>query len=151
MRTRVNSVAEASVFVKRKASQLMGALTSGPSAPEVPMTPRLAVLVDAYATSEVASSIRVEIDTAEQRAADLPDVAVEDELLKGRKGATWSTQFRILAGRAFKNLYRDPMLLTMHYFSSIALACESRISSSLSTVAHTVSPVICGFFFHHVK
>jgi hypothetical protein len=42
-----------------------------------------------------------------------------------RRGASWPTQFRILSGRAFKNLYRDPALLTAHYLSSIALACES--------------------------
>ncbi len=88
------------------------------------MTPRLAVLVDAYASSDIASSIRAEIDEIQSRAGDLPDVVVEDSLLKGRKGASWTTQFRILSGRAFKNLYRDPMLLTMHYCSSIALACK---------------------------
>jgi hypothetical protein len=52
------------------------------------------------------------------------DVAEVSEL-RGRKRASWSTQFRILSGRAFKNLYRDPALLAAHYLSSIALACES--------------------------
>ena len=55
---------------------------------------------------------------------EMRDVAIESTLLKGRKRATWMTQFRILSGRAFKNLYRDPALLAAHYLSSIALACE---------------------------
>ena len=61
---------------------------------------------------------------------ELRDVAVESTLLKGRKRASWMTQFKILSGRAFKNLYRDPALLAAHYLSSIALACESGFSSS---------------------
>lgn len=52
------------------------------------------------------------------------DVALESGLLRGRKRATWATQFSILSGRAFKNLYRDPALLTAHYMGSVALACE---------------------------
>jgi len=46
--------------------------------------------------------------------------------------ARWATQFRILRGRAFKNIYQDPALLAAHYLSSIALA------------------LICGLFFHNV-
>jgi len=52
--------------------------------------------------------------------------------LRGRKRASWGTQFRILSGRAFKNLYRDPALLAAHYISSVALA------------------VLCGLFYHNV-
>jgi len=52
-------------------------------------------------------------------------VTVESELLRGRKRATWGTQFRILSGRAFKNMYRDPALLTFQYSASIAAARES--------------------------
>jgi len=57
---------------------------------------------------------------------------VETTLLRGRKRASYGTQFRILSGRAFKNLYRDPALLMAHYLSAIALA------------------LICGLFFHNV-
>ncbi|KAL0953121.1 hypothetical protein HGRIS_004390 [Hohenbuehelia grisea] len=63
---------------------------------------------------------------------ELPDVAVETSLLRGRKRASWATQFRILSGRAFKNLYRDPALLAAHYLSAIGLA------------------LICGLFFRNV-
>lgn len=55
---------------------------------------------------------------------EMRDVVGETGLLKGRRSASWATQFRILSGRAFKNLYRDPALLTAHYLGSIALACK---------------------------
>ncbi|KAJ2916380.1 hypothetical protein MD484_g4023, partial [Candolleomyces efflorescens] len=51
------------------------------------------------------------------------DALLETSLLRGRKRASWGTQFRILSGRAFKNLYRDPALLAAHYLSAIGLAC----------------------------
>ncbi|KAF8554443.1 hypothetical protein OG21DRAFT_1597318 [Imleria badia] len=63
---------------------------------------------------------------------EMRDVVGETGMLRGRRGASWGTQFRILSGRAFKNLYRDPALLTAHYLGSIALA------------------LICGLFFHNV-
>jgi hypothetical protein len=94
----------------------------------------LAALVDAYATSEIAADIKSDIELAKRNAGaadgarangdELPDIAAETTLLRGRKRASLWTQFRILSGRAFKNLYRDPALLTAHYTSSVALACE---------------------------
>ena len=75
------------------------------------LMPHVAGLVNAYAASEVATAIRAEIRSVAQPAQgpegseELPDVMVESELLRGRKRATWATQFRILSGRAFKNMY----------------------------------------------
>ena len=101
-----------------------------------PLTPALVVLVDAYATSDIAAGIKAEgeqlrrevvrTDNGDAAAAsnELPDVVLETSLLRGRKGAGWGTQFRILSGRAFKNLYRDPALLAAHYLSAIGLASE---------------------------
>jgi len=92
--------------------------------------PHIASLVDAYAASNVAAAIRADIIAVAQPAqgpessAELPDVAVESTLLRGRKRATWATQFRILSGRPFKHMYRDPALLTFQYSVSIAAACE---------------------------
>jgi hypothetical protein len=43
--------------------------------------------------------------------------------LRGHQRASWATQFRILSGRAFKNMYRDPALLTAHYTASVVVAC----------------------------
>jgi hypothetical protein len=114
----------------------------------------LLALVQAYLESEVAAEIRNEMrDTvnAQRRGevnAALPDMAIESILLPGRKRANWGTQFRILSGRAFKNLYRDPALLAAHYLSSIALACESSLLFSEQAV--DIALVICGLFYHHV-
>ncbi|KAI0783919.1 hypothetical protein BC629DRAFT_1582504 [Irpex lacteus] len=63
-------------------------------------------------------------------AAALPDVALENSLTRGRRGEL-GTQFTILSGRAFKNLYRNPALLAAHYISAIGVA------------------LICGMFFYH--
>lgn len=96
--------------------------------------PHIAAFVDAYAASEIAAEIRADIRSVAQPAqrpegsAELPDLTVESELLRGRKRATWATQFRILSGRAFKNMYRDPALLTFQYSASIAAARESSLS-----------------------
>ncbi|KAI0044158.1 hypothetical protein FA95DRAFT_1608776 [Auriscalpium vulgare] len=127
-------------FIKRKTSQLLDAVSfSSQSGEAAPLSPHLATLVEAYASSDIARGIRADIaDAAQPRAGpdgstELPDVVVESTLLRGRKRATYATQFRILSGRAFKNLYRDPALLTFHYAGSIALA------------------LLCGLFYHDVS
>jgi hypothetical protein len=87
-------------------------------------------LLEAYVKSDVATALYEELETFSRESAagqpvaghGLPDVATEAMLLRGHKRAGWGTQFRILSGRAFKNLYRDPALLTAHYLSSIVLA-----------------------------
>ncbi|KAJ7081875.1 hypothetical protein B0H15DRAFT_890062 [Mycena belliarum] len=136
LRTRNSNASSSGTYIKRKASQFLDAVSLSSSSNKkgnAPLTPRLAALVDAYAASSVAQHIKEEGETLRRAGAgELPDVAVETSLLRGRKRATYGTQFRILSGRAFKNLYRDPALLTAHYLSSIALA------------------LICGLFFHNV-
>lgn len=79
---------------------------------------------------------------------EMRDVAGETGMLRGRRSASWGTQFRILSGRAFKNLYRDPALLTAHYLGSIGLACEYRVIMVAHILMHVI--VICGLFFHNV-
>ncbi|KAG1821574.1 uncharacterized protein BJ212DRAFT_1332107 [Suillus subaureus] len=127
--------------IKRKTSQLLEAVRSSQSGNST-LTPKLTQLVEAYSTSEVAQSIKAETEevATAQRGADashadgeLRDVVVENSLLRGRKRASWGTQFTILSGRAFQNLYRDPALLAAHYLSSVVLA------------------LICGLFFHNVS
>ncbi|KAF8196368.1 hypothetical protein K438DRAFT_1968080 [Mycena galopus ATCC 62051] len=140
--TRASASARAGNYIKRKTSQLLEAvsLSYGHERANVPLAPKLAALVDAYAASAIAGEIRVEAEALRQASAgagaggpgELSDVAVETGLLRGRKRASYGTQFRILSGRAFKNLYRDPALLMAHCSSSIALA------------------LICGLFFHNV-
>ncbi|KAF8072240.1 hypothetical protein FPV67DRAFT_1484538 [Lyophyllum atratum] len=143
---RPNSIASSTgQYIKRKTSQLFEAVTSSGTGSPKPISPKLASLVDEYAASHIAVGIRAEAEELKRQTQqadsgqrgvgvgnDLPDVALETTLLRGRKRASWGTQFRILSGRAFKNLYRDPALLAAHYTSSIVLA------------------LICGLFFHNV-
>lgn len=132
LRTRPNSLSSATGnYLKRKTSQLINAVTSSASTTSDPLSAPLTALVEAYAASDIAAEIKAEMEeVARVNSAgvngngEMRDVAVESTLLKGRKRASWATQFRILSGRAFKNLYRDPALLAAHYLSSIALACE---------------------------
>jgi hypothetical protein len=94
-------------------------------------------LVKFYRESNIAKEVRHEIDVAAManglnngtatHAGDggaMRDVAEESTVLRGRRRASWPTQFRILSGRAFKNLYRNPALLTAHYAAAIAIAGE---------------------------
>ena len=112
-------------FIKRKTSQLLEAISPAPRAVDAPLSPQLLALVEAFGSSDIAAELRQEIDEAATQSQDasLPDVAVENSLTRGRQRASWGTQFRILSGRAFKNLYRDPALLATHYVSAIVLAC----------------------------
>jgi hypothetical protein len=133
-------------YVKRKTSQIYEAVVSNgvvnivgggkTDATGKPLAPALVVLVDAYATSDIAAGIKAHGDQLRRELVrtgnvdatggavsnELPDVVLETSILRGRKGASWGTQFRILSGRAFKNLYRDPALLAAHYLSAIGLA-----------------------------
>ncbi|KAH9954037.1 hypothetical protein BC827DRAFT_1245250 [Russula dissimulans] len=129
-------------FLQRKSSQLLelASLSTSHGSDSGPtLNPRIATLAEAYAASEIAATICADIRAVAQPARgpegseELPDVTVESELLRGRKRATWATQFRILSGRAFKNMYRDPALLTFQYSASIAAA------------------LLCGLFYHNVS
>lgn len=163
LRTRPNSLADsegvvsnppeggAGNYIKRKTSQLLSTFSSGSTTAETPLSPLLAQLVQAYATSQIAADIRAEINSAsqtqsqggagtpangEQEAHPLEssrDIVEESVNVRGRRRASYATQFRILSGRAFKNLYRNPALLTAHYISSIAIA------------------LLCGFLFRNVS
>ncbi|KAF8268139.1 hypothetical protein EI94DRAFT_1212790 [Lactarius quietus] len=137
-----NSSGNGESFLRRKTSQLLEVVSlstshGGDTGPQ--LMPHVSTLVDEYAASDIAAGIRADIRAVAQPAQspegsdELPDVVVESTLLRGRKRATWATQFRILSGRAFKNMYRDPALLTFQYSASIAAA------------------LLCGLFYHHVS
>lgn len=131
------SLDTATGYIKRKTSQLMDAVSlSSQGAETPPLTPELAILVENFAKSDIAERIKNDIEEVRASAhtgtsgvgtegGGTRDVVVESSLLRGRKRASWGTQFRILSGRAFKNLYRDPALLAAHYISSVALARTS--------------------------
>jgi hypothetical protein len=139
--------------IKCKASQLLEAVAPSSSAittNDAPVTPKLAELLDSYAKSDIATAIREEGEAfgagqpAREPGQELPDVAAKTTLLRGHKRAGWGTQFRILSGRAFKNLYRDPVLLTAHYVASIALAGEYPLSLCRNAVADSLqSSAVC--------
>jgi len=130
-------------YIRRKTSQLLSVMTSGSGtiAPQQ-LSPELQALVDAYSASDIAVSIRGEIDafsaagqngangTGDSGATELTPPGQAD--LHSHRRASWSTQFRILSGRAFKNLYRNPWLLAAHYISAIVIALG------------------CGYFFYQV-
>jgi hypothetical protein len=132
--TATGSLDIATGYIKRKTSQLMDAVSlSSHKSDTPPLAQQLATLVEAYANSDIAEQIKNEIEEVRASAhtgvdgngtegGETRDIVVESSLLRSRKRATWGTQFRILSGRAFKNLYRDPALLAAHYISSIALA-----------------------------
>lgn len=130
LRTRAGSVvSSSSQYIRRKTSQLLGAIAPSSHRGDTPISPKLAELVNAFRDSEQAIALKSEIEEASRSASGeadvngtLPDVALENSLTRGRKRASWGTQFRILSGRAFKNLYRDPALLTAHYVSSVIVA-----------------------------
>lgn len=129
LRTRAGSVNSSTLYIRKKTAQLLEAFKPSSHRADRPISPKLAALVEAFRTSENAAALEAEREEVATAPAatngdELPDVAVESSLTRGRKRASWLTQFRILSGRAFKNLYRDPALLTAHYVSSIAIARE---------------------------
>ncbi|KAH7097388.1 hypothetical protein BKA62DRAFT_716527 [Auriculariales sp. MPI-PUGE-AT-0066] len=117
-----------------------GAATPRQRAVLRPLSRRIAQLATTYAESDVANDVKREIAHAQNTAAATANGALlgpgmegeDDGVLKGRRRASWATQFRILSGRAFKNLYRDPALLATHYIAAIAIA------------------LISGYFYYHV-
>ncbi|ETS62918.1 hypothetical protein PaG_02684 [Moesziomyces aphidis] len=138
LRTRPNSIAEGSTGnrvrkrTSRLASGLRGAFANGESNGHDIWMPalssgKLVHLVNAFADSDMASDTKAELDaflgrTAQGVQNDLPDVANDGALLRTYKKASLWTQFTILSGRAFKNLYRDPILMVAHFGLAIVLA-----------------------------
>ncbi|WVQ97528.1 hypothetical protein IAU59_004642 [Kwoniella sp. CBS 9459] len=137
--------------IKSKASKLLGAFTSPSALPSVisgsstpapaagnipPIPEKLASLVLAARASDDAKIVEAEINRIEgghtPDGRDERDVEEETGLLKGFDKASYWTQFKLLSGRAFKNLYRNPLLMATHYAVAIVVA------------------FLCGFFFYKV-
>ncbi|ODO01783.1 hypothetical protein I350_06612 [Cryptococcus amylolentus CBS 6273] len=139
--------------IKNKAQQLLGAFTvpsslpsSGASTPTskdtIPRIPeKLASLILASRASDDAKIVEAEItriqsggtpDGGDGALDGSRDVEEETGLLKGYKKASLWTQFVLLSERAFKNLYRNPMLMATHYAVAVLAA------------------LLCGFFFYQV-
>ncbi|KAI0707291.1 hypothetical protein C8Q76DRAFT_629011 [Earliella scabrosa] len=141
LRTRPSSIYSSTAYIRRQTARLLDAFKPSAPKPGGIVPHKLQELINAYKDSEIHQQLVAEIDEAAASSeaqvngngtTELPDVAVESNITRGRKRASYGTQFRILSGRAFKNLYRDPALLFAHYIASIGVA------------------LICGFFFQNI-
>lgn len=121
---------------------------------EPPKPVHLQTLVEMYRESDIAKEVESGITHAAASngvaGGQTRDVAEESNVLRGRRRATWGTQFRILSGRAFKNLYRDPALLAAHYVASIIIA-GWYTTLIVNSDADIYIPVICGLLMFHVS
>lgn len=109
--------------------------SSGSATPDVPE--KLASLILANRGSDDTKIIEAEISriqggsTPNGVESTGRDIGEETEVRGFKKANGW-TQFRLLSGRAFKNLYRNPLLMGTHYAMAIVVA------------------LLCGGFFYHV-
>lgn len=80
-------------------------------------------LVEAYSTSVIAKAVDTDINAQIQSAADNGTSNIEeaDKVLRNYRKASLWTQLRILSGRSFKNLYRNPQLMFAHYVLAFLL------------------------------
>ncbi|KAL1408358.1 FAD-dependent urate hydroxylase [Vanrija albida] len=134
--------------IQNKAARILGLTAPGASgwstagvaldAAGVPQVPEaLAALVVANRAGDATKIVEAEITRIQSgETPDGEERDVEDEFaelhIKGYKKASFGTQFVLLSGRAFKNLYRNPLLMGTHYLVAIVVA------------------LLCGFFFYHV-
>jgi hypothetical protein len=96
---------------------------STPTSPtsSIHLSSHLSHLVSAYEKSDIATDVQ----TFHKEAKDNSQDAETDlDRIASFQQASWWTQFTILSGRAFKNLYRNPMLMLAHYVVSIVVACK---------------------------
>ncbi len=159
VQTRPSSIYSSTAYIRRQTGRLLEAIKPSQPRNDGIVPRKLQELINSFRDSDIHQRLVAEVDEVASTpaaaangngTAELPDVAVESRITRGRKRASWGTQFRILSGRAFKNLYRDPALLFAHYIASIGVASES--ISFLSTRAWSSFPhaVICGFFFQNI-
>ncbi|KAG0023451.1 hypothetical protein BGZ80_009402 [Entomortierella chlamydospora] len=102
----------------------------------------LLALVDGFKQSEILAEVENGIDTAVQAATapngngsssqssnqnnglasqQQPQQNFSEKAVATYRRASWWTQFKILADRTLKNIYRDPMLMLAHFVMSIFL------------------------------
>ncbi|KAI8147379.1 hypothetical protein BJV82DRAFT_595272 [Fennellomyces sp. T-0311] len=102
------------------------------------ITPHLKRLIEAYDKSVVAVAVRDDVERVLAAAQGTPDAIEEGSAppikpINTHERPGWIAQFRILADRTFKNLYRNPMLMFAHYTIAVVLA------------------LICGGLFYQVS
>jgi ABC-type multidrug transport system permease subunit len=101
---------------------------------EVLIADHLQILIDGYDSSKYSEAMRFKFEvlgesvpvreeafSSLRRAFSMPNFTG----LRSGTRASWASQFQILTGRTFKNLYRNPLLLQAHYITAIgaAVAC----------------------------
>ncbi|KAF2103024.1 putative ABC transporter [Rhizodiscina lignyota] len=92
----------------------------------------LDILVSSYVGSDVANSVREDIQSAVTSAAGANGGSVMHSAngsvipaagkVKGYRKVGWLGQFIILSARTWRNIYRNPMLMLTHYAIAILLA-----------------------------
>lgn len=156
LRTRRNSMVEdssSSGGVRKKTSRIANGLRSAFANGQgnghnvwIPAlsSGKLVHLVNSFAESDMSNETKRELDAflgrqSEGVVNELPDVGSQSSLLRSYKKAGLWTQFKILSGRAFKNLYRDPILMFAHFGLAIVLALFCGV------LYHGVTNDIAGF------
>ncbi|KAF9438938.1 hypothetical protein BGZ76_002937 [Entomortierella beljakovae] len=99
----------------------------------------LQALVEGFKHSEILADVEQGIDAAVEASSNpngngngatrsngqestlLPENDISEKAVATFRRASWWTQFKILADRTLKNIYRDPMLLLSHFVMSIVL------------------------------
>ncbi|ORX57394.1 hypothetical protein DM01DRAFT_1334019 [Hesseltinella vesiculosa] len=109
-------------------------------------------LIEAYEQSAVASTIRDHIErlvTSSAAANSSSDESSADLVVTTHERPGWWTQFRILADRTFKNLYRNPMLMFTHYAIAVilALVCGGLFYQVSNTIAGFQNRMGLFFFY----
>ncbi|GAA5836741.1 hypothetical protein JCM5353_006883, partial [Sporobolomyces roseus] len=103
-----------------QAKKLFSGSSSGRNSPtSTPLPPHLARLVNAFTDSDISKETREEVNGTRVSANGSANGSIA---LRNYKAASWWTQFKILSGRSFKNLYRDPMLMLSHYAVAVVAA-----------------------------
>lgn len=106
---------------------LPSAVSGQATSHESSLSPELARLVAAFSTSSISEATRKEISQAKAAGATRGAGGGTDprdlSLRNYKRASPWS-QFKILSGRSFKNLYRDPMLMLSHYAVAVIAAGE---------------------------
>lgn len=104
------------------------------------MAPQLSRLVEAFANSQIAFDLAEDLIATSTSAQANGQLTSEPIVLSHIARASWWTQFTILSGRAFKNLYRNPMLMLGHYVVSALLALMCSLLFANVTFALSSAP-----------
>lgn len=130
---------------KRQRQKFVKSLGSG-NLPERNLDELVGLFQNSALAERLRREIGVDIESAEENDTDGSPNST-DGLLNSSGGSKKRTiqrisffaQLRIISGRTFKNLYRDPMLLLTHYIMALALGLFSGI------VYYQVTDDISGF------